>query len=315
MNIPKKVTNLIGTIFNRLTVVEFIGINKNRASLWKCKCIDGNEVIVSRSNLQNGHTQSCGCLRKTKPKNPICKRGHNKDIVGRTKQGNCMECLLEYNRQFCCDISSGKKTLKAKPQLCIKGHDTFICGRNKYGRCKDCINENKKIYYIEHKDEIDAKHRIWVETHKDIIQKWVEEHKEERDAYHQQYRIEHADRVLLSRCTYYDKNRDAIIAYAKQYNKDHPEVHRLNKLKSHAKRKLRIVSWGQQGIFDFYSNCPDSVAVDHIIPLCGKLVSGLHVSWNLQYLTKSENSKKHNKCNLLEASEWYGKILEEAGLK
>jgi hypothetical protein len=35
--------------------------------------------------------------------------------------------------------------------------------------------------------------------------------------------------------------------------------------------------------------------VDHEIPLQGKLVSGLHVHNNLQILTGSENSKKHNR--------------------
>jgi hypothetical protein len=58
----------------------------------------------------------------------------------------------------------------------------------------------------------------------------------------------------------------------------------------------RIVPWSNlEEISLIYSKCPEGYHVDHIVPLQGTYVSGLHVSANLQYLTAEENIKKHNK--------------------
>lgn len=55
--------DLTGQRFGMLTVIEFAGSNQYRASMWKCKCDCGNEIIVRGEDIRSGKTQSCGCLR------------------------------------------------------------------------------------------------------------------------------------------------------------------------------------------------------------------------------------------------------------
>jgi len=76
---------------------------------------------------------------------------------------------------------------------------------------------------------------------------------------------------------------------------------KLNKKSRQGYKRERTPVWSDlKKIKDIKSKCPSGYHVDHIIPLMGSNVSGLHVPENLQYLTPRANLSKGNKFNPME---------------
>jgi hypothetical protein len=118
---------------------------------------------------------------------------------------------------------------------------------------------------------------------------------------------------------YYDANKEKCFAatkvwkeksgmgyeYTKRSRAKNPSLMHFANAKRHAAKMNRTPAWLNAGhwleIESVYKYCSAlrvvglDYEVDHIIPLQGKLVSGLHAPWNLQVLPASENASKGNR--------------------
>ena len=112
-----------------------------------------------------------------------------------------------------------------------------------------------------------------------------------------------SEKIRARRRDEYYRNIEAYRAEAilrsREWRRNNPKHH--NALTAAHKKtvKIRTPKWADMSrIVEFYKGCPDGYHVDHVIPLRGNIVSGLHVVENLQYLPARENISKSNRYEI-----------------
>ena len=112
-----------------------------------------------------------------------------------------------------------------------------------------------------------------------------------RDAKPEQYRASQTRRRL--------NNPESYKKAQTNFRKSNPEHFRAKAKTRNKKVKQATPKWvNYKELYNIYLNCPKGMQVDHIVPINGKNVSGLHVPWNLRYLDPVENNKKSNKFDI-----------------
>lgn len=178
--------------------------------------------------------------------------------------------------------------------------------------------QKKKAYYLANKERINAKNRAW-----------YAENKEKRNASQKAYREANKEKIAAQNKRYTatedarekrrkrDRDRyDPIKQKAKNtaFREANPEYHKEwkqhNSYKNaaytanrRAAQLQQTPSWADQVAISFVYHAADVIHkvyggvkphVDHIVPLQGDNVSGLHVENNLQLLSAKDNMSKSN---------------------
>ena len=166
----------------------------------------------------------------------------------------------------------------AKIKSCRKGHswDTSVfLIKNGCPICKRIRARGQHIRYSEY------------------FKKWREENKERVRGYEKSWRLNNPDKVLAYKNSYREKSRENCRKWRKaNLDKDNARVC------ARYSAKLRAIpAWiDKELIQDIYQEARyQGLHVDHIVPLKGKTVCGLHWEGNLQLLTRTENSQKGNR--------------------
>ena len=171
-----------------------------------------------------------------------------------------------------------------------------------------------KTYYLANKTKYAVRSKAWREAnpdranelsrkshakHHDKIVSYRERTKEQRRAWQREYEAERRDREKAREAhrKWKAANSDKYSTMQKMWRVKHgaryTAMHRALKSKATPQWLTKNNLVEIEGIYLKASE--QNLDVDHIVPLQGKTVCGLHVPWNLQLLTPNANKTKANR--------------------
>jgi hypothetical protein len=145
-----------------------------------------------------------------------------------------------------------------------------------------------------------------LENQKRLKKEWYERNKELTKERARLWHANNPDKVSEKNTRYKSKNREKINEANRAWwaeNKDKRAAYGAKRRSAKLQRTPQWLTedqlWMMQQAYELAALRTKMLGfdwhVDHIIPLQGKLVCGLHVPWNLQVIPGIDNIKKSNK--------------------
>jgi 5-methylcytosine-specific restriction endonuclease McrA len=162
---------------------------------------------------------------------------------------------------------------------CVRGH---IALRKTKGSCLECVKEDWAV------DNERRKEKPKTEAAKAAGKRYYEKN---RQAVIARAAARPAEEKRRNRAEYKDRNVDVVRADTSVRKRRHREA-TPKWLTPAERRQMRDLYVQARKMTELTR---ERYVVDHIVPLRGEEVCGLHVPWNLRVITQEENLKKSNK--------------------
>lgn len=176
--------------------------------------------------------------------------------------------------------------------------------------CKKCVKRNNHVFYINNSYSVIERVKIWqrsnperVKIHRKID---YEKNKPRKQISNTKWGIANPDKVKLIKQNWEKNNPGKVKAKTHRWNVNNRATKNFYCAGRRAAKLQRTPRWLTKDqlteIRSFYKLAKElqwlsetPLHVDHIVPLQGDNVSGLHVPWNLQVLPASINCSKGNR--------------------
>lgn len=158
--------------------------------------------------------------------------------------------------------------------------------------CKACCRAKKLLDYAKNKKIHNARSRAWERENRDRIN----ERKRNKVRSDPVLR----EKLLRKAAEYKQRNPDKMRAKDRAWMENNRGAHVAKGALARARRKRAAPAWltpeHKARIRQLYDQAASlGCDVDHMCPIAGRDVCGLHVPWNLQLLARRENQIKGNR--------------------
>ena len=172
--------------------------------------------------------------------------------------------------------------------------------------CRAC----DAAYHVANREKILVRQKAYGEANRDKVsargKAWREANRGKERARGKAYAKANPDKRAAIQKAYRDANPDKRAASHKAYYKANPDKFAAATRRRQAAKLQRTPPWltrdHNHQMIQMYAERDRLTKetgvehhVDHIVPLRGKNISGLHVPWNLQVITAHENQTKNNR--------------------